>query len=69
MTEHLATEMGGLILKFDNSEQRARFQVVLDDVLNDRWWCYEHGINYVNPDTTKVARLLYESFSREDYRF
>ncbi len=48
-----------LDLKFENKEQEFRFSRVVYDVLNDRGWCYEHRIDYVQPDVRKVEQIVY----------
>ena len=55
-------------LKFDNNEQKKRFHATLYDVVNDPWWCYQHGINYVNPNIKLAAKLLYDGLFSERNR-
>ena len=56
-----------LDLKFEDREQEIRFNNIVYDVLNDRWWCYEHNIDYVRPDTRKVEQMVYwELFLKKD---
>ena len=55
----VVTEEKTLEHKFEDREQEIRFNRVVYDVLNDRWWCYEHGINYVRPDVGRVEQIIY----------
>lgn len=48
-----------LVLRFRDVEQKRIFIDTLYDRLNDRWWCYEHGIDYVNPDIRETANIIY----------
>ena len=65
--DNLGPEDEELNPRFDNYEQEKIFRATLYDVVNDSWWCYRHGINYVNPDIKAAANLLYsESFSKRD---
>ena len=54
-----------LELKFKDKEQELKFNNFVYNALNDRWWCYEHGINYVRPEVRRVEQIVYrETFLR-----
>lgn len=42
-----------------SDEDKIKFQKELIDVLYDRFWCRNHGINYAEPDSKKVKEILY----------
>ncbi len=51
-----------LCLRFESAEQKNIFRATLYDSVNDREWCYEHGIDYVRPDIAKAAQILYNQY-------
>ena len=51
--------------KFTDSEKEKKFYSTLDMVINDRWWCCWHGIDYTNPDIKIVAQKLYNELFSE----
>ena len=40
-------------------EIREKFEELLLDVLNDRSWCLDHRIDYIDPDIKNTKELLY----------
>jgi hypothetical protein len=45
-------------------KDRDKFDKLLLDVLYDRYWCRQHGINYTDPDVKKAKEELYNQFFR-----
>ena len=66
--DNLGPEDEELNLRFDNHEQKKIFRATLYDRVNDRWWCYQHEINYVNPNIKLAAKLLYDGLFSERNR-
>lgn len=54
-----------LKFNFVNNEEEKRFYSILDEVINDRWWCIWHEIDYVNPNIKLVAQRLYNDMFSE----
>ena len=52
-------------LRFDNMKQLREFRESLYDVVNDRRWCNEHGIDYMNPSLRDAAQILYDKLFSE----
>lgn len=57
-------EKDELVLKFENDEQKEEFAKILEDMLSDRRWCYDHGIDYIRSNTWEAAKLLYKEFMK-----
>ncbi len=46
-------------------EKRKEFDEILRDVLYDRDWCFDHNIDYANPDICLAKKQLYhEMFAK-----
>jgi len=52
-------EINGKISNLSKEEQE-RFYHNFIESLFDRNWCMQKGINYFNPDFTKVKTILYD---------
>ena len=50
-------------IKYLLLEKQEEFRKILIDVLHDRKWFANHGIDYVDPDVPKVKEILF----REEY--
>jgi len=45
-----------------SEERKQRFKKDFNDVLNDKNWCQNHGIDYSNPNIEEAKNLFYNSF-------
>jgi len=48
-------------MEIENSNEligRQKFLEIFEDVINDRGWCREHGIDYVSPNYFRVRAEL-----------
>jgi hypothetical protein len=40
-------------------KEKAKFEKIVNDVLNDRQWCSQHEIDYSNPNEKLARQILY----------
>jgi hypothetical protein len=40
-------------------------EIRLVDVLQDKYWCLTHNINYQNPEVEKARKLIYKNYLTE----